>query len=74
MANQTRIYIIRGRSAGVMAKPRLVRASHPAHALRHVADGAYQVAVASGDDVAQAYEAGVRVEDVKHEQSEIPGT
>lgn len=72
MATATRIYLVRLKSEGVMAKPRLVRASHPAHALRHVADGAYSVAVASGDDVAKAYEAGLRVEDVGQEQGELP--
>lgn len=69
MAAQTRIYTVRRRDGG---KPRLVRATHPAHALRHVADGEYVVAVASQDDIVDAFESGTKVESITAEQQQLP--
>lgn len=42
---------------------RLVRTTHPAAALRHVAEGTFAVAVASQDDLIACIAAGVTVED-----------
>ena len=76
MATATRIYIVSPRQHDLAAGPvprRLVRAVHPANALRHVADGVYSVTVASQEDLVAAITAGARVEDVKPEQRELPG-
>jgi hypothetical protein len=51
-----------------------VRAGHPAPALRHVADAAFTVRVASQDDLLKAIEAGVKVESIAAEQQELPAT
>lgn len=65
MAANTRIYLVRHK--GDTSQPaRLVRATHPANALRHVADGAYSVSVASQDDLESLFGAGTRVERVSH--------
>lgn len=76
MAAQTRVYIIEPRRDDGQAIPtkdrRLVRATHPAHALRHVADGAYRVQVASQEDLIELLDAGVRPEDIRQEQRELP--
>lgn len=69
MATMTRIYTVQRRTGGA---PRLVRATHPAHALRHVADGEYTVAVASQDDIVAAYESGTKVESLAAEQQQLP--
>ncbi len=55
MAAPTRIYIVRNATADIDAETgkslhRLVRASHPSHALRHVAADSFEVKVASQDD------------------------
>jgi hypothetical protein len=68
MAAITRIYTVSSRKGGA---PRLVRATHPAHALRHVADGEYTVAVASQDDIVTAYESGTKVENLTAEQQQL---
>jgi hypothetical protein len=67
----TRIYLVTDKSTN---KPRLVRAGHPAPALRHVADAAFTVRVASQDDLLKAIEAGVKVESIAAEQQELPAT
>lgn len=43
---------------------RLVRATHPGHALRHVAEGILTVEVASPDAVYNAARAGIEVEEI----------
>ena len=75
MAAQTRVYLVsptRPDCEQAPVKWRLVRATHPAHALRHVADGEYRVAVASQDDLIALLSDGVAVEDIGHEQQELP--
>ena len=69
MASPTRIYTVRRREGG---EARLVRATHPVHALRHVADGEYAVTVASQDDIVAAFEAGAKVETLTAEQQQLP--
>ncbi len=59
----TRIYIIKPKTSD--PKPRLVRAGHPSTALRHVADDAFSVKVASQDDLEAAFLAGIKVEKLK---------
>lgn len=60
----TRIYIVTPKKAEHPVKPRLVRASTAAQALRHVATD-LQVTVASQDDLVTHVAAGVTVEDSK---------
>lgn len=67
----TRIYAIADKTT---KKTRLVRAGHPATALRHVAADAFDVRVATQDDLVAGFEAGVKVEDIKAEQAELPAT
>lgn len=73
----TRIYLVEPRlvNGDTTARApiecrRIVRATHPAHALRHVADGAYIVTVASQDDLVEMLEAGKRPEAIKDEPGE----
>ena len=68
MSTPTRIYAVLALGA---KHPRLVRASHPATALRHVAESAFSVDVASQDDIVNAMEAGAKVEDLRGEQLEL---
>lgn len=68
MATPTRIYTVADNATG---KQRLVRATHPAPALLHVARGAFAVRVATQEDLEQLLPAGVQVEAIKAEQ-EIP--
>lgn len=42
------------------------------HALRHVAESAFTVAVATVDEALALSAKGVKVEQVKHEQQELP--
>lgn len=65
----TRIYTVEDSATG---QARLVRATHPSHALTHVARTAFKVRVATQDDLTQLLPAGVRVEDIKAEQTELP--
>jgi len=78
MATPTRIYLVEPKLEGDKRAPlpqrRLVRATHPAHALRHVADGAYIVAIASQDELVDMIEAGIKPESIKAEQTELPNT
>lgn len=71
MAAQTRIYTICDNSTGVS---RLVRASHPSHALMHVARGAFSVRVSTQEDLTDLLPGGVQVETIKAEQAELPET
>lgn len=68
MAAPTRIYLVERKLANGERAPlperRLVRATHPAHALRHVADGAYLVTIASQDELVDMVEAGIKPEAV----------
>ena len=53
-----RIYLVTGPDGN----KHLVKATHQAAALRHVADSRYKVDVASQDDLVSAVTAGVKVE------------
>ena len=64
----TRVYAITNKTTKT---PRLVRATHPSTALRHVAADAFTVRVASQDDLLTAIAAGVKVEIVTAEQTEL---
>ena len=56
-----RIYVVTSKAEG--ATPRLVRASHPANALRHVAVDSFSVAVAAQETLVELVADGVKVED-----------
>ena len=66
MAAQTRVYLVT-----VGENDRLVRATHPSHALMHVAREIAAVKVASQDDLIQCFEDGIKVETIKAEQHEL---
>lgn len=68
----TRIYVVKPTSGD--AKPRLIRATHPATALSYVANSMFTVAVAKPDDLVELVSDGVSVETVSHEQQQIPTT
>lgn len=53
---------------------RLVRASHPSHALMHVARDIASVCVASQQDLIDCLTDGIQIETIKHEQAELPET
>jgi hypothetical protein len=53
---------------------RLVRATHPATALMHVARDIAKVRVASQDDLVECFGDGIQVEDIKAEQMQIGPT
>jgi hypothetical protein len=76
MAAPTRVYIVgpKVKADGAPDTRRLVRATHPSHALRHVADDELFVTVASQDDLIELLAAGAAVEALKPEQTEIPTT
>jgi hypothetical protein len=61
---KTRIYKVVGLTPDDV---RLVDASHPNAAIRHVAESIYSVSVASTKDVAALLGRGVKVEEAKHE-------
>jgi hypothetical protein len=63
----TRIYIVT-----VGETDRLVRAAHPANALMHVARDIASVRVAGQQDLIDCLEDGIKVEDIKAEQQELP--
>jgi hypothetical protein len=67
----TRIYTVVDKTTKT---PRLVRAGHPATALRHVAADAFDVRVATQDDLVAGFESGVKVETIAAEQAELPTT
>ena len=52
-------------SAPEGVKPRLIRATHPSVALRHVAEECFKVDVASQDQIVEACRAGVEVEEAR---------
>ena len=68
MSAPTRIYAVLALGA---KHPRLVRASHPATALRHVAESAFSVDVASQDDIVNALQSGAKVEELHAEKLEL---
>lgn len=70
MNTPTRIYKIKPKTGA--ATPRLVRAAHPAHALRHVATDVFDVTVATHDDLEDLLGDGVKVERITAEQHELP--
>jgi hypothetical protein len=70
MATAARIYTVAGKDG----KTRLIEATHPAHALRHVAADTFTVKVATQRELVDALRRGVNVEAVKHEQQELPTT
>lgn len=53
-------------------KPRLVRATHPATALSHVARQAFDVRVATQNDLEAFFKEGITVESIKAEQQQLP--
>ena len=71
----TRVYVVVPKVSedGKPVPRRLVRATHPSNALRHVAADQLQVAVASQEDLISCLRAGVVVESIAHEQTEIVG-
>lgn len=69
MTTATRIYIVKPKTGD---GARLVRCTHPSHALRHVAEDLFTVGVASSDDLEAMLPRGVKVERVSHEQQELP--
>ena len=75
MATQTRIYAIQAKdAAGNFVNYRLVRASHPSHALRHVAADSFACRVATQDDLIHGLSHGQQIETLKAEQQELPET
>ncbi len=68
----TRIYLVKPKSADGKSPRRLVRATHPSHALRHVAEAEYSVAVATHDDLEALLSDGAKVERISGEQQELP--
>lgn len=73
----TRVYLVAEKRADSEANPvrrRLVRATHQANALRHVAQQAYEVRVATVDDVLALTAKGVQVESIHAEQQQLPTT
>lgn len=68
-----RVYVVAD-NGDKSTKPRLVRATHPANALRHVAQQAYEVRVATVDDVLALTAKGVKVESIHAEQQQLPTT
>lgn len=73
----TRVYLVQPNRPDCEQAPvkrRLVRASHPAIALRHVADAEYTVSVASQDDLIALLSDGSTVESINAEQQQLPTT
>lgn len=64
MATDTRVYHSRHKTTG---KVRLLRAISRASAYRHVAEDEFELSIASQDQLIDAMNAGVKVEDVKVE-------
>lgn len=68
-----RVYVVAD-NGDKSTKPRLVRATHPANALRHVAAALFATRVASVDDVLALRDKGVKVESIHAEQQQLPTT
>jgi hypothetical protein len=65
-----RIYTVENNATG---GARLVRATHPSHALRHVAADAFTVRVSTQDDL-ETLLPRAKVEDIAAEQQQLPTT
>lgn len=65
--SQKRIYVV-GTPDGV----RLVRATVRSQALTHVAQSDFTVRVASQEDLVEYLGEGIKIEDIRHEQPELP--
>lgn len=74
MATADRVYIVESKDADDKSLPRMVRATHPANALRHVAAALFATRVASVDDVLALRDKGVKVESIHAEQQQLPTT
>ena len=76
MATASRIYVVSPKvvEAGKPEARRLVRATHPANALRHVAADQLQVCVASQDDLVALLAKGASIETIAAEQQQLPAT
>lgn len=61
---EKRIYAVTGLNSDKGKVVRLVRASHPAAALRHVVTGSYRVEVAAQETLVALVSAGFRVEEL----------
>lgn len=70
MAIPTRIYKVVPQAD--IGAARLVCASHPSHALRHVVADTFAVTVATQDDMVAAFERGIKIETIGAEQIELP--
>jgi hypothetical protein len=68
MATQSRIYVVKPKDGGAA---RLVRCTHPSHALKHVAEKLFTVGVATHDDL-EALMPKTAVERINHEQQDLP--
>lgn len=64
----TRIYSV----ADQAGKVRLVEASHPSHALRHVAEATFTVKIPAPRELVELTKKGVIVETVRPEQLTLP--
>jgi hypothetical protein len=60
MKTETRIYIVAGKDAGIAL--RLIRTTHPARAMAHVADSMLEARVATQEDLERLLPLGVKVE------------
>jgi len=70
--SRTRIYAVSDNAnPGTV---RLVKATHPSHALRHVAADSLSVEVATQDQLVELVSAGTTVETIQQEQAELPTT
>ena len=67
MAATTRVYLVT-----IGECDRLVRATHPSHALHHVARDIAMVKVPTQDELIDCLADGIKVEDIKQEQAELP--
>ena len=63
-----RIYTVKNKVDG---SKRLVRATHPSTGLMHVAKNTFEVAVATQNDLEELLGAGVKVEHIRAEQTQL---
>lgn len=73
----TRVYLVAEKREDSEANPvrrRLVRASHQANALRHVAEDVFSVSLATQEDLIALVSDGVQVERIGPEQQQLPTT
>lgn len=68
-----RIYCVKGKpDENGKREERLVRASHPSTAQMHVARDTYEVGVATQNDLERLLSQGIKVENIKAEQQQLP--